>query len=293
MIYKKTYKDVIFDVINHSVMILLVITMAYPFIYVLNYSISNVSRIYNPLMLVPVGINFEAYKILLSDTSIYRALLISVSRSILGPALMLMITGMAGYVISRKDLIAGKFFRLVFLFTMYFSAGLIPVYLLMKSLHLSGTYWIYIIPGMVNAFNMILVKTYIENLPDSIEEAVYIDGGSEMDAYWKVIFPMCMPVNATIVLFAAIGHWNSFMDTQIYNAMNPELFTLQYVLYNNLSAHMNKSLEELKENIGVVVVNNQALKMAITMITIVPIMFVYPLLQKYFASGILIGSIKG
>jgi putative aldouronate transport system permease protein len=138
---------------------------------------------------------------------------------------------------------------------------------------------------------MVLVKTYIESLPNEIEDAIFIDGGTEFDAYFKIIFFITLPVNAAIMLFTAIAHWNSFMDVQLYNYASPNLHTLQYVLYNVLGKKISQSLESAK-NLGQVKANAQSIKMAISVITIVPIMMLYPLLQKYFISGMMIGSIK-
>lgn len=292
MVYKKSRGEQLFDIINHLIMIFIFIVMVYPFLYVLNYSLSIPGRIRNPLLIVPAGINLEAYKIAFSDPSIYHAFFVSVARSTIGPLTMLIVTAMAGHALSYKELIAGRFFRLFFLFTMYFSAGIIPVYLLFKTLRLTGTFWVYIVPGMVNVFNLILIKTYIETIPRSLEESVLIDGGNEFDAFWKVIFPLCLPVNAAVVLFSCVGHWNSYIDTQLYAAMNQELHTMQYVLYNVLAVQMQQSLEEAKRRYTETVVTSESLKMAITVITVIPIACVYPFLQRYFVSGLLIGSIK-
>ena len=162
----------------------------------------------------------------------------------------------------------------------------------MQGLHLTNTFLVYILPAAVSAFNMILVKTYIESIPPAMEEAVLIDGGTEIDAFFRVILVLCLPVNAAIVLFSCIQQWNSFIDTQLYNAMRPDLYTMQYVLYNALAFHMQQSLEEAKNQVAANSVTSQSLKMAITVVTIVPIMFVYPFLQKYFVSGLLVGSVK-
>lgn len=279
-----------FDLFLYVLMGVILVLMIYPFLYVFNYSISSVAQIKNPLLIIPEGIQFEAYGILFRDASIYQAMLVSISRSVIGPIIMILITATAGYVISRPHLIFGKFFRMFFLFTMYINAGIIPIYLVVQSMGLLNNYMVYILPLAVNAFFMMLVKTYIEAIPSSLEEAVLIDGGTEFDAYFKVILRLCLPVNAAIILFAAIQHWNSFIDTQLYNAMSPHLYTMQYVLYNVLAVQMQQSLEEA-QRAGTYVSSN-SLKMAITVITIVPIMFVYPFLQRYFVSGMLVGSIK-
>ena len=292
MVSKRTVFDIFFDIFLYVLMLAVFVLMVYPFVYVINYSISSISQVKNPLLLLPEGINFESYRILFSDSSILQALLVSVARSVIGPACMLIVTAMGGYVISRPNLVFGKFFRMFFLFTMYVGAGIIPMYLVVQALHLTNSFWVYILPMTVSAFNMILVKTYIEAIPPSLEEAVLIDGGTEIDAYFRVILALCLPVNAAIVLFSCIGQWNSFIDTQLYNAMRPDLYTMQYVLYNALAVQMQQSLEEAKTRAMANTVSSQSLKMAITVITIIPIMCVYPFLQRYFVSGMLVGSVK-
>jgi putative aldouronate transport system permease protein len=290
---KRSVLDIVFDLFLYILMAIAFIVMVYPFLYVLNSSISTVSKAKSPLLLLPAGVNFQSYVLLFKDSAMLRALLVSISRSVIGPIVMLFVTATGGYVISRPQLIFGKFFRMFFLFTMYISAGIIPVYLVIQSLHLTNTYWVYILPMAVSAFNMILVKTYIEALPTELEEAVLIDGGSEIDAYFRVILPICLPVNAAILLFSAIQHWNSFIDTQLYNAMSTNLYTMQYLLFNTLAVQMQQSLEEAKTRLANNAISSQSLKMAITVVTVIPIMCVYPFLQKYFASGILVGSVKG
>lgn len=273
-------------------MLVVFAVMVYPFLYVLNYSISSIPQVKHPLLLLPEGIQLESYRIIFRDSSVLHALFISVARSVLGPAAMLVVTATGGYVLSRPNLVFGRFFRMFFLFTMYVSAGIIPMYLVIQSLRLTNTFWVYILPMAVSAFNMILVKTYVEAIPPSLEESVLIDGGTEIDAYFRVILWLCLPVNAAILLFSCIGHWNSFIDTQLYNAMKPELYTMQYVLYNALAVQMQQSLEEAKTRAMAHAVTSQSLKMAITVVTIIPIMCVYPFLQRYFVSGLLIGSVK-
>lgn len=290
MKYKSTPAGIIFDFINTIIMVFAFIITVYPFLYVINYSFSTFSQVSGTLLLFPRGFNVQAYVTLLHDTKLIHAAFISVSRSIIGPVLSLAVTGMAAYALAVPDLVFGKFFRNMFVLTMYVGSGLIPTYLFMKWYGLANNYLVYIIPNLFNAYNMILIKTYIESIPRSLQEAVYLDGGDDFVAYWRVVFPVCKPVSAAILLFSVLGHWNSFMDTQIYCAATQKLHTLQYVLYNILASNTN--LEALKSGSQRVMANGQTLKMAITVITVVPVMFVYPFLQKYFVSGIMIGSVK-
>lgn len=294
IIRPRSVSGTIFDIFNSLLMICIFIIMLYPFIYVFSYSFSTPAKITNPLLLLPKGFNVKAYKMLFEDKAFYTSLLVSIARTIVGPTLMLIVCGMGGYALSYRDLVFGKFFRMLIFFTMYFSAGIIPVYLVIKNLHLTGSFWVYILPGIASAYNVVLIRTYIESLPRELDEAVQIDGGNELQAYFLVILRVCLPVNAAVFLFSAISHWNSYIDTQFYNSMSTDLYTLQYYLYQSLQANVSQSLQEAIQK-GASAgprVNNQSLKMAITVITVFPIMCLYPFISRYFISGLLVGSVK-
>ncbi len=289
MVRKKHAGDIVFDVVAALILLLIFIVMVYPFLYVLNFSISSLSETGGSLLLLPRKITFSAYEVLLKDDAVLSAFFISAARSIIGPVLMVAVTGMAAYALATPDLVFGRFFRTAFVLTMYVSAGVVPTYIFIKQYGLMNNFLVYILPSLCSAFNLILIKTYIEGIPRSLQEAVYVDGGSDLDAYWRVIFPICRPVNAAVLLFGILSQWNNFMDTQLYCAMEEKLYTLQYVLYNTLAAQTN--IEALKAG-GAMASSGQTIKMAITVITVVPVMCIYPFLQKHFVSGIMIGSVK-
>lgn len=288
---KRTLGDRLFDGANYAAMLIIFVIMVYPFLYIINYSLSDPALISGSALLLPQNPNIDAYVLAFSDSSIVNGIFISVARTISGSALMIFFTSMAGYVLTRDDLIAIRFFRRFFVLTMYFSSGIIPAYILMNELHLAGTFLVYIIPSAVAVFNLILIKTYIEGLPKSLEESALIDGANDFQLFFRIIFPISKPVIAAVVLFACIAQWNAFIDTQFYNAMNTDLYPLQYVLYNALQSI--SSIEQITIGRRVQHVTPESLKMAITVITVLPIMLVYPILQKYFIKGLLIGSIKG
>jgi len=284
-----------FDIVNSLFMIALFIVMAYPFIYVISYSLSTPAKITNPLVLWPQGFTVKAYATLFGDADFYMSMFISVARTIIGPLSMMVVCGMGAYALSKKDLVFGKFLRMLIFFTMYFSAGVVPVYLLIKNLGLTRSFWVYILPGMASAYNVVLLRTYIESLPRELDEAVQIDGGNEIQSYFLVIFRVCLPVNAAVILFSAISNWNSYIDTQFYNSMDPELYTLQYYMFQTLQANVSQSLQEAvaKGNSSSGArVGTQTLKMAITVVTVFPIMCLYPFISRYFVSGLLVGSVK-
>lgn len=286
---EKSIGSITFDILNTLLMACVFIALVYPFIYVINASISSKGALSGSLMLIPKDLTMEAYKSLFKDGKIVNAFFISVARSTIGPLIMIMVTGMAAYVLSIPNLVCGKFFRTYFVLTMYVTAGIIPNYIFMKKYGLMDNFLVYIFPRLCDAFNIVLIKTYIESIPSSLREAVYVDGGNDFQAYWRVIFPVCKPINAAILLFGILDQWNCMMDTQMYCAMTEKLHTLQYVLYNTLQSMTN--IEALKAG-AVTNVGGQNIKMAITVITVLPVMFVYPSLQKHFASGIMLGSVK-
>ena len=226
--------------------------------------------------------------VLLKNSQVLHAMFISVMRSLIGPVLQLIVTGMAAYALSSPNLIFGKTLRTLFILPMYLSAGIIPNYIFMKAYGLTNNFLVYILPNICSSFNLILIRTYIESVPRSLTEAVYLDGGNDFQAYWKVIFPVCMPVNAAVMLFGVIQQWNALMDTEMYCAMTEKLHTLQYLLFSTLATKTD--IETLRT--GLSNITSQGLKMAITIITIIPIMCVYPTLQKYFVSRIMVGSVK-
>ncbi len=290
MVYHRTLGEKIFDAFNVLFMIILFLIMVYPFLYVVNYSISIPTGLNGKLLLLPQGLDLSAYKTLLLDDGILRALLVSVARSAIGTVLMLVITGMAAYALAVPNLICGKLLRITFVLTMYLSAGTIPTYIFMQKYHLLNSFWVYILPNLCYAFNLVLMKNYMESIPETLREAVYIDGGNDLQAYWLVIFPICKPVNAAVFLFGVLKQWNNFMDTQLYCSMKEELYTLQYVLYNTLASQTN--IEALMSG-GAQVTSGQSIKMAITVITVLPVLCVYPSLAKHFTSGLMLGSVKG
>jgi putative aldouronate transport system permease protein len=282
----------LFDLFNSLFMVAVVFVMVFPFLYVLNYSISDPALVGTGLMLIPKGINLDSYRIVLSDKDIIHGFLISTGRTIVGPLFMLFFTSMSAYVLTRSDMPGIKALRRYFVFTLYFSAGIIPTYILIQQLHMIGTLMVYIVPGIVAVFNMILIKTYIESIPKSLEEAALIDGANDFIVYAKVILPVSMPVLAAVTLFSSVGHWNAYIDTQLYNTLYPENYTLQYQLYNTLAKFSD--IDSFKESANnVQSVTPKSLQMAMTVVTVIPIMLVYPLLQRYFVKGLLIGSIKG
>ena len=292
MKHKRTLGDYVFDFIIYLVMLVVFVVSLYPFWYVVMYSFSTSGSVGSSLLLYPKGFNVDSYRLLMTVDKIPHALMISVARSVIGPVLSILVTAMAAYALMNRDLVGRSFFVKLLMITMYFSSGMIPSYLLMSEIGLTGTFWVYIIPGLFGVYNMVLIKTYMESLPDGLAESAMIDGANDFVIFFRIVFPLSKPVLAAVLLFLCIGQWNSYSDTMIYNSSQTELHTLSYVLMNFIQTS-SSSVEEARKNAQMNNINSTSLKMAMTVITTVPIMLVYPMLQKNFAKGILIGSIKG
>lgn len=226
------------------------------------------------------------------------ALFISIARTVLGTVCTVMASAFLGFMFTQENMWHRKFWYRFLVITMYFNAGLIPMYMTMRSLHLTNTFWVYIIPAIVQPFNIIMVKTYVESIPASLQEAAQIDGAGILTIFWKIILPTSKPILATIAIWAAVGQWNSFQDTLIY-ITDQSLYSLQYLLYTYLN--QASSLATLVKNTGnVSAVANLAtqqtptsIRMTISVIVVLPILFIYPMFQKSFVKGIMIGSVKG
>ena len=199
---------------------------------------------------------------------------------------------MLAYIVSRKDFVFKKFLTILYVLTMYVNAGLIPGYLLIKNLGLLNSFWVYIIPGMVSAFNMIVIRTFMNGIPDSLAESAEVDGAGHMRIFIQIILPLCKPVLATVALFIAVGQWNSWFDAMLYNSFNENLTTLQYELMKLLSSVSSQSgnIDALK-NTGSMV-TPMSVRAATTIVTSIPIICLYPWLQRYFVAGLTIGGVK-
>lgn len=298
---KKTTSDIAFNILNYTFFILFTIICVYPFYYILINTISNNTMSANGLIrFLPSGIHLDNYKQILKLGGIGQAALISVLRTVIGTVCTVLASGFLGYMLSQEKMWKRKFCYRFLIATMYFNAGLIPLYLTMKNLHLVNNFLVYIIPAIVQPFNIILVKTYTESIPKSLQEAAEIDGAGFMKIFWKVIIPVSKPILATIAIFSAVGQWNSFQDTLIYITDN-KLYSLQYLLYtyinqaNSLSTMIKNTTSATSLNMDSLM-NQQtptSIRMTVTAVVVIPILLVYPMFQKYFVKGIMIGSVKG
>lgn len=291
--------DFTFDFINTGLLILLVVVTLYPIINTLAVSFNEASdTVRDSAFLWPRKFTLLNYSTIFEDGMIYNAFLISVARTVLGTTTSVFCTAMLAYTISRQEYVLRKPISVIFVFTMYFSGGLIPTYMLIKGLHLYGTFWVYIIPGLVGAFNLIVMRSFMEGLPESLVESAQMDGANHFTIFLRIILPLSLPVIATVALFVAVGQWNSWFDTFLYNSSKPNLSTLQYELMKKLqSANMSvggsaESAFANSKNIQANIVTPVSIRAAITVVATVPIIVVYPFLQKYFVTGLTLGGVK-
>lgn len=296
---KRKRNSVMFNVICYSVYTLFMIICILPFYYIFINTISDNQLVTTgQITFIPRGIHFENYIGALKLKTLPQALLVSVSRTVLGTLFVVICASLPGYIFSRPELWHRKLAYRFVVATMYINAGIIPVFLTYRMLGLYNSYWVYILPGMVSPFNMILCKTYIESIPAAMEESAQIDGASYLRRYAQIIMPLATPVLATISIFSAVYHWNSFMDTVLY-IIDSRLFTLQFVLYQYLNEA--SALQEILRNDPMALAGRDVTKLltpmtvryTVSIITVLPVLLVYPLFQRHFVKGIMIGAVKG
>lgn len=297
-IYRLTAGDVVFNVINYTAFAVFTILCIFPFYYLFINTISDNTLVMKGLInFVPRGINIDNYKALLNVGDLLSSFIVSTSRTILGTALMVVASAFVGYLVTQQQMWGRSFWYRFLVITMYFNAGLIPWFLNMQMLGLTNNFWAYIIPGIVAPYNIILVKTYIESIPAELEESAKIDGASVLTIFFKIIWPLCKPILATIAIFGAVGHWNSFTDSLILMSSEPKLYTLQHRLYIYLNQASDlKSLMtsgSVSESVIKSAISGKVIKYTISMVTVLPILIVYPFMQRYFEKGIMLGAVKG
>lgn len=286
----KAKKATGFDWFLILVFLLVLVITLYPFLNVLAISFNDaLDTLKNINMIVPRSFTWSNYKYVFTDSTLVNAFLLSVARTVIGTLLSLICTAMLAYTLSRKDFIFQKFFTILFVVTMYVGGGLIPDYLLIiRTLGMGNRFLVYIIPGLIWVYNVILIRSYIDGLPFALQEAATLDGANDFQIWYKIILPLCTPVLATVALFYAVGQWNSFMDTYLYASKLP---TMQYKLYEIMAQATMKMDVHGTTNVTTAV-TPMSIRMAVTIVATVPIVIVYPFLQRYFIGGMTIGSVK-
>ena len=284
----------VFDVINVFVLGLVAFLCAYPFYYLIIYSLSNSTEVARTdIWLLPAGFTLYNYEVLLKDPDIWQAFFVSAARTVIGTVLTVFCSAFLAYLLTRRELPCRKFFYRMTVLTMYLNAGLIPYFIIMKNYGLKNNFLLYVIPGAIGAYFVILIKTYMESLPSELAEAATVDGAGPFTIFYKIIMPVCKPILASVSVFSAVNQWNSWQDN-FYLVRERSLKTLQLYLVEMLSTldmtlinDVNTALEQMQKT------SSLSMKACIAVVTMLPVMLVYPFFQKYFVKGIMVGSIKG
>ncbi len=290
---KTSVWDKIFVLCNTVFMVAFVIITLYPVLNTLAISFNDgTDALRGGIYLIPRKFTLKNYITVLQKQNLMTGAYITVARTVIGTLLALVANAILAFIVSRKRFLFKKQLSLFWVVTMYVNGGMIPTFLVYKGLGLTNSFWVYVIPGMISAFNMLVIRTYMNGIPDSLEESAQLDGAGYMTVFWKIISPLCKPVYATVALFVAVGQWNSWFDAMLYNRMSANLTTLQYELMKLLSSVTNQgnSVEAMKNAAGAV--TPTSVRAAATILTMLPIICLYPFLQRYFVTGLTIGGVK-
>lgn len=292
---RKSASDRAFDFVNMFFLLLIVVACLYPFYYMLIYSFSQPYLAIKGITLWPRGFTLSNYQKVLTLPNIGSALFISISRTVVGTVGTLLCCSFFAYLVTKPLYFRRTIYRMLVI-TMYIDGGLIPTFLVMRIYGLSNTYWIYIIPSLLSAYNVILIKTFMEQLPASMEESAMLDGAGPIRRWWDIVMPLSKPILATITVFAAVAQWSSWFDASIY-IINKNLWPLQYILYRYLK-EAQEAAKAIEEGVAAGGAQKQditpeTVRMTITAVVTIPVLFVYPFMQKYFMKGMILGAVKG
>lgn len=291
-LHRRSVGSHIFNVLNLTFLTLLALICAFPVIHMLSVSLSNQSAVAaNQVKFLPVGFNLASYRMVAKREAFWTAFGVSVQRVLIGVLVNTVLTVLMAYPLSKsvKEFPARRYYVWILIFAMIFDGGLIPNYLQVKNLNLFDTIWALVLPGAVPIYNVILVMNFMKQLPDTIEEAAQVDGASYFQRFTRVVLPLTKPSIATVVLFSFLGHWNGWFDGKIYNN-NTANYPLQTYLQALIS---NTDLTNSSEAIENALTNVKTLQAAQLFLTMLPILMIYPFLQKYFTKGLTIGAVKG
>jgi putative aldouronate transport system permease protein len=284
---------VIFEIIVVLFLAVFIVITLYPVINTVVLSFNDgIDAVRGKIYLWPRKFSMKNYKTVFAMQNIWVGAKITVARTVIATLTSLFVNALLAFVVSRKNFMFKSQLSLFWVITMYVNGGMIPVFLLYKNLGLTGTFNVYWIPGMVSAFNMLVMRTYMEGIPESLEESAQLDGAGYWTIFKDIISPLCKPVYATIALFIAVWQWNSWFDAMLYNRMKTEYTTLQYELMKLLSSVMQQSGSAENAKNGAATITPITIRAATTVVTMLPIVCLYPFLQRYFVTGLTIGGVK-
>lgn len=293
---KSSVGSKLFTILNSLFMIAFVIITLYPVLNTVAISFNDgIDAVRGGIYLLPRKFVIKNYETVLAMENLITGAKITVARTVIGTVSSVAINALLAYVVSRKRFLFKSQLSLFWVITMYVNGGMIPVFLLYKNLGLTNSFWVYVVPGAISAWNMLVMRTYMLGLPDSLEESAQLDGAGYMTIFVKIISPLCKPVYATVVLFVAVGQWNAWFDAMLYNRMKTEYTTLQYELMKLLSSVMQQSgsaASASERGSAAAAITPITVRSAATVITMLPIICLYPFLQRYFVTGLTIGGVK-
>ncbi len=292
----KRSEDRLFMAFVYAFLILVFLVTFYPFWNILVLSLNSADdAVRGGLYLWPRSFSLQSYQEILKDQEILTGIKVTLMRTAIGAPLTVLVISLLAFALSKKDLVGNKLISLFFIFTMYFSGGLIPYYMILKSVHLIDTFAVYIFPNLMNVFFVIIVRSFMQELPAEVEESAKIDGANDFQIYARVVLPICVPVLVTIGLFSAINQWNAWFDSYVFTYKS-ELKTLQAVLVKILNQYQTQeftsSSGQLADSAKRMAVSSETIRMAATMVATLPIVLVYPFLQRYFVKGMTLGAVK-
>lgn len=292
---RKSKGKIIFDIFNYTLMILLVIITVYPFLYVIFASLSEPAELIklNTVLLKPAGFSLDGYKAVINNKEIFTGYMNTIFYVVVGTSCSVFFTILTAYPLSKKNLKYGKYVMLMILFTMFFSGGMIPSYLTVKNLGLLNTRAAIIIPGLILTYNLIIMRTSFAAIPSAVEESAKIDGANDFTILFRIVVPLSWSVIAVMVLYYGVGQWNAWFNASIY-LKDRKLFPLQLFLREILiNSSTDKMVQSAGSGSGVKASLEEVVKNALVVVSTVPIMIVYPFLQKHFVKGVMIGAVKG
>ena len=291
----RTPGEWVLDIVKVVFLAFVVVVTVYPFWNIFIISINDATdAIRGGLYFLPRKLSLSSYAEILGRSTFLASIKVSVGRTLIGTPIAVLVTAMLAYPLSRKDLVGRKFWNLLFVFTMYFGGGLVPYYMVLKGIHMLNTFWVFIFPMMMSVYNMILIRSYIESMPDSLFEAAKIDGANDLVVFVKMVIPLSKPILMTVALFVAINQWNSWFDAYLYTS-DQALKPMQSILVEILNQYQTgASTSQAMSNAKAgVTVTPDSIRMAATMVATLPIIMVYPFVKKYFVKGIMLGAVKG
>lgn len=291
---RHSVSDIIFLTVNYALLIVCCIIVLYPIYYMFIISISDgYAVLRGEVKFFPVGINLSSYKAVLESPDIPRSYLNTVIYTVVGTFINVAMTAMCAYPLSRKKFYGRNVFAFMIIFTMFFDAGMIANFMVVDQLHLTNKIWAIVLPGAINAWYMVIMRTFFQQIPEELYESARLDGAGDFVIFGKIVLPLSVPTIMTMVLFYAVGHWNSWFNALIYlddKAKYPVQLIMRNIVLSGETSALSSSAAAMSQDASIIATN---VKYAVVFVTMLPILLVYPFIQKYFVKGIMVGALKG